>query len=111
MMVQPNDLTRQHGATTTMQLEPEFAEETRIQDLEAEIGEAARNGTSTNSLKRERERIIESWIERVTKEIAEVGKDANKLGRLEDQLRRANEYKNLKFEHKSKSHRRTSLCH
>ena len=68
-MAQRNDFTLQQGFTTTLRLEPEFPEETTIQDLEAEIGDAERNGTSTDSLKRKREQIIESWIERLTKEI------------------------------------------
>ena len=83
----------------SLRLEEEQPEETQILEIEVEIDDARRNGTSTDSLKKQREQIIESWIGRLEREIDEAGKDVNRKNQLRNQLRRAKDYSNVKFEH------------
>ena len=71
-----------------MRLEYGPPEESKIRDLENQIGNARRKGDPVDSLVEERRRTYESWIERLGREIA-AAKEARERDRLNGQRERA----------------------
>ncbi len=76
-----------------LRLEPEAPEETKIRDLENQIGEARRNGTPVGLLIRERKRTYDSWLERLDRQLNETtaGKDRESI--KQERERAIREYK------------------
>lgn len=71
-----------------MRLEYESPEETKIRELEHQINEAGDKGEPVESLREERRRTYDLWIERLDREINNA-KGERDRGRLERQRERA----------------------
>ena len=76
-------------AKQPQRLEPESKEETEIVNLERKIGEARRNGSPLDSLIHERQRIYDSWIGRLDRELSDDKITGQDRERLERQRQRA----------------------
>jgi len=83
-----NQGSRRSALRRPIRLEKESKEETRICDLEVEIGEARRKGQPVDSLLEERKRTYELWITRLNTELANATDEAAR-GRIERQRDRA----------------------
>lgn len=97
-------LARQEIGRPCMLLEPGYKEEKEILDIQVDISEADSRGETIDSLTRKRTQLIESWIERVKKKIADAGEDQEKLAALRNELDRALSYQRLRFDVQSRRH-------
>ena len=79
---------RNSSLRPSMQLEEVAPEETKIRDLEIQIGEVRRKGESVDALLDERKRTYESWIARLDREL-EHAADNSTRDRIKHQRDRA----------------------
>ena len=79
---------REFTPSPSMQLEDDAPEETKIRDLEGQIGEARRKGEPVESLLDERRRTYDSWIARLDRELGEAADKADQE-RIKKQRERA----------------------
>jgi len=76
-------------AKQTQRLEPESKEESEIINLERKIAEQRRKGLPADSLLHERQRIYDSWIQRLDRELRDPKITEQDRENLEKQRERA----------------------
>ena len=100
MIGQSNEVSRadSHSLLSLLRLEEEYPEETQILEIEAEIGEIDRRSgkSEIDRLIRKRQQIIESWIQRIEKELAKARSHETRE-KLERELQRATEHQRRKL--------------